>query len=76
MITMMPDTIWPMMVARAAPAIPIPKPKMNRGSRIVLRMAPVKVQIMENRGLPSARIRLEPPVVRIKKGNPKEVIPV
>ena len=27
-------------------------------------------------GLPSARIRLEPPVVRIRNGNPRDVIPV
>lgn len=73
---MIPDTIWPMMVARAAPAIPIWKVKINRGSNMVLRMAPVSVQSMENLGLPSARIRLEPPVVRIRKGKPKEVMPV
>ena len=75
-MTMMPDMICPMMVASAAPAIPMWKPKINNGSSMVLRTAPVRVHIMEKRGLPSARIRLEPPVVRIRNGNPRDVMPV
>ena len=52
------------------------KPKIKVGSRIVLMIAPVKVQAMENFGLPSARTRFVPPVVKIKNGNPRDVIPV
>ena len=72
----MPEMIWPMIVASAAPAMPMWKVKMNSGSRIVFKTAPVSVHSMEKRGLPSARIRLDPPVVRIRKGKPREVIPV
>ena len=75
-MTMSPDTICPIMVASAAPAIPIWKPKMKRGSNIVLMTAPARVHTMEYLGLPSARTRLEPPVARIRKGNPRLVIPV
>lgn len=44
------------MVARAAPVIPISKPKINSGSRITLSRAPARVEIMANCGEPSARI--------------------
>ena len=74
--TIIPETTCPIMVAHAAPAIPISKVKINNGSKIVLIIAPANVQIMEYFGLPSALIRLLPPVVTIRKGNPKDVIPV
>ena len=73
---MIPDTTCPITVAQAAPAIPMWKPKIKVGSRIVLMIAPVKVQVMENFGLPSARTRFVPPVVKIKNGNQRDVIPV
>lgn len=56
-------------VASAAPAMPMWKTKMNSGSRIVLTIAPIRLHSMENFGLPSARIRLEPPIVMIRNGN-------
>lgn len=64
----------PMMVAHAAPATPRSKVKMNSGSRIVLMMAPISVQVMEYLGLPSARISLLMPVVMIWKGMPRAMI--
>ena len=42
---------------------------------MVLITAPVRVHIIEYLGLPSARMRLEPPVDRIRKGKPRDVIP-
>ena len=54
--------------------MPMWKTKMNSGSRIVLTIAPTRLHSMENFGLPSARIRLEPPIVTIRNGKPMEVI--
>ena len=62
--------------SQCGPRHPMWKPKINNGSSMVLRTAPVRVHIMEKRGLPSARIRLEPPVVRIRNGNQRDVMPV
>ena len=63
-----------MMVARAAPAMPIPKPMTNSASSPVLMTAPEREQIMVILGLPSARIRCPPPVVSTRKGNPSAVM--
>ena len=49
---------WAMMVAYAAPAIPILKPKMKIGSKIMLVNAPKSMVIMAIFGRPSARIKL------------------
>ena len=46
------------MVAHAAPATPRSNMKIKIGSRIVLRIAPINIHVMEYFGLPSARIRL------------------
>ena len=64
------------MVARAAPVIPRCRPKMKIGSRIVFTIAPINIEIMEYRGLPSARINLLIPVLAIKNGKPKAVMRV
>ena len=50
------ERIWPMTVATAAPIMPQRKPKMKTGSRIMFSTAPARVEIMANRGLPSARM--------------------
>ena len=56
-----------------APAIPILKPKINIGSKIVLITAPDKLHIIVYLGLPSALIKCPPPVAKIKNGKPIEI---
>lgn len=46
----------PMTVATAAPIMPHSQMKMKMGSRMMLMTAPASVEIMANRGLPSARM--------------------
>ena len=43
---------WLRAVARPAPAVPMPSPKMNSGSRTILRTAPVVMPIIEQKVLP------------------------
>ena len=49
-------TIWPNTVATAAPIMPHLHSKMKMGSKMMLSTAPASVEIMANRGLPSARM--------------------
>ena len=49
-------TTCPMTVATAAPIMPQWQPKIKTGSRMMLSIAPASVEIMANRGLPSARM--------------------
>ena len=49
-------TIWPITVATAAPIMPHRQPKMKMGSKMMLSTAPASVEIMANRGSPSARM--------------------
>lgn len=41
------ETIWPMIVASAAPRMPMFMPKMKSGSRMVLTMAPASIEVIE-----------------------------
>lgn len=50
------ETNWPPIVAIAAPAMPILKPKIRIGSKIMLIMAPTRVTAIERLGEPSARM--------------------
>ena len=52
------DTAWETMVARAAPAMPMSKTKMNRGSRAMFSTPPVVRPTMARKALPSKRRRL------------------
>ena len=70
------ETICPMIVASAAPLIPICIPKIKIGSRIVFTIAPTSIDVIEYRGLPSARISLLIPVFAIRNGKPIAVIRV
>ena len=45
-ITHTADTAWAMMVARAAPCTPMPKPKMNTGSSTMFTTAPISTVAM------------------------------
>ena len=49
-------TIWPNTVATAAPIMPHLHSKMKMGSKMMLSTAPASVEIMANRGSPSARM--------------------
>ena len=71
---MQKDMICPVIVAIAAPAIPISNTKIRMGSRIVLTMAPTSMDVMEYLGLPSASISLLMPVFAIRNGKPIDVI--
>ena len=64
----------PIIVASAAPAIPISNPKTKRASKMVLITAPTILQTIEKLGLPSARIKCPPPLANISIGNPMEVM--
>ncbi len=59
-----------------APLIPICGPKIKIGSRIVFTIAPTSIDVIEYRGLPSARISLLIPVFAIRNGKPIAVIRV
>ena len=63
-----------MMVASAAPAMPMFSTMTKTASSTVLMIAPLREQIMVIWGLPSARIRWPPPVVRIRNGKPRAVM--
>jgi len=60
-----------MFVAQAAPRIPIPKPKMNNGSRITLAMAPISMAVIDLRAFPSARMKALIPKPRWEKTLPQ-----
>ena len=64
---------WLMMVARAAPPVPMPKPKMKTGSSITLRAAPEKMPIMPNTALPWKRNWLLSTRAPIMKGEPMRI---
>ena len=68
------DMICPVMVAKAAPRIPISNPNISIGSSMVLMMAPVSMDIIEYLGLPSAMMSLLIPVFAIRNGKPIAVI--
>ena len=68
------DIICPVIVARAAPVIPILNTKIKRGSSTVFITAPASIECMEYFGLPSASISLLIAVFAIRKGKPKAVI--
>ena len=70
------DTNWPITVAQAAPAIPQSNTNINKGSSIVLIMAPASMINMDCWGEPSDLTRLAPPEVKIIKGSPKAVMDI
>jgi len=44
---MQKDIIWPVIVAKAAPVIPILNIKINIGSNIVFTIAPTSIEVIE-----------------------------
>ena len=73
-ITIIAETICPITVATAAPAILKSITDTNNASKIVLITAPVRLHSIVNLGLPSALIRCPPPVASIRNGKPIAVI--
>ena len=65
---MIAEIIWPIIVARAAPCIPICG--TNIASNTTLRTAPDRLQNIAILGLPSALIIWPPPVINITNGKP------
>ena len=61
-------TTWLRPVARPAPPVPIPKPKMNTGSSAIFRMPPVTRPTMAKLALPSYRRMLFITRLDIMKG--------
>jgi len=55
LVRMMKETNWLMIVAHAAPAMPILKPKIRIGSRMTLRIAPLLIPIIPRYAFPSLR---------------------
>ena len=68
------ESAWEMVVAQAAPATPMPNPKIKMGSKTVFTTAPITIHAMEYFGLPSARIMLLKTLVRSRNGMPMPVI--
>ena len=60
--------ICPIIVAAAAPAMPISNPKIRIGSRMQFKTAPESVENIAYFGLPSARINWLAPVPKMAKG--------
>ena len=73
-MTTIAEVICPIIVAYAAPAIPILNPNIKTASKITFMTAPRMLQIIATLGLPSARIRCPPPTDKIKNGKPNDVI--
>ncbi len=66
-------TILPSTVAIAAPPAPIPSPKINTGSRIILTTLPTILPIMAILARPSVRSWLAGIRVRMIKGAPSAI---
>lgn len=49
------ETIWPIAVAQAAPAMPHLQANMKTGSRMIFMIAPASIENIDHDGLPSAR---------------------
>ena len=53
-MTQITDTSWLMIVARAAPLTPMPKPNMKIGSRMMFETAPIATESIPVRAKPCA----------------------
>ncbi len=67
-VTMLPRT-----VAMAAPAAPIPSPKINKGSKIIFTILPAILPIMATLASPSVRSWLAGIKVRMMEGAPSAI---
>ncbi len=72
-VTQEAEAIWDRIVASAAPAMPILKTYINRGSRTVLRPAPKNMVSIAILGLPSARMKWLRPILTTWKTEPKKM---
>ena len=67
---------WLIIVAMAAPLTPMPNPKINTGSSIILQTAPISMEYMAALGLPSALIRLFELMAKEKEINPISIMDI
>ena len=72
----MREVSWEMIVAQAAPATPMPNPKMNRGSMATLRRPPTTVLTMAGRAAPPACTIVEAAMLTALNAAPRRMMRV